>query len=247
MKILKNRMFIGAICIIMAILCIFLGMKSTEKQNETIEVVVVKSEIKKGLTITQEMLATKTVGAKNLDDYETDTSAVIGKFALADFFKNDLVLKSKVADTLPTVQGKLLKLDGSRVAISVTLKDFASGVSDKVVSGDIVSCIVTTEEKTEVPMELNYVEVLATTTPSGTDKEYSDEVEEENLATATLLVTPYQATLLARYDKTAELHLALVYRGDKAAAQQFLDMQSNQIETALVKPESAVEEVPKNE
>lgn len=226
MKILKSRLFIGGICILMAVICIFAGIQVQEKSNEVTDIIMVSTPIKKGIVITDEMLSSKSIGAKNTDEFLTDKNEIIGKYALTDLFVGDFLLETKIAAELPSVEGKLMSLDGSRVAISVTIKDFASGLSDKIVSGDIISCIVTTESGTITPTELTYVEVLATTTPSGTDKEYADEVEEENLATATLLVTPRQAELLAQFDKTAEIHLALVYRGDKSGADNFLNIQA---------------------
>ena len=241
MKILKSRLFIGGICILMAVICIFAGIKAQEKSNEVTDLVMVSAPIKKGELITDEMLTTKTMGAKNTEDFITDKKEIVGKFALTDLVEGDFFLESKIADELPSVVGKLMSLDGSRVAISVSIKDFASGVSDKILSGDIVSCIVTRENGTTTPPELTYVEVLATTTPSGVDKEYADEVEEENLATVTLLVTPRQAELLAEFDKTAEIHLALVYRGDKITTEKFLSIQSD---TLTQDVEEEIEQIP---
>ncbi len=235
MKLIKNRIFIGSICLVLAFFSVFLGIKTSEKQNETIDVVKVSNNIRKGEVITEDHLTTITVGAKNMSDYAKTKDEVIGKYALTEFYSNDFILKNKVADKLPSIESKLLNLDGNRVAISVTLRDFASGMSDKIISKDIVSCIVTTEQGTTIPMELNYVEVLATTTPSGIDKQYSDEQQEENLATATLLVTPYQATLLAEYNKKADIHLALVYRGDDQVSKEFLEKQAIVIEKNVVK------------
>ena len=44
-------------------------------------------------------------------------------------------------------------------------------------------------------------------------------------STVTLLVNPAQATLLAGYEASGEMHLSLVYRGDEAAANRFLQAQ----------------------
>lgn len=235
-KILKSRLFMGIVCIILAILFIFAGIRTQERNNAVKDVVVVSEYIKKGEVITDDKLSIKSVGAKNTDEFIGDRTIVAGKYALADLMAGDLVTENKIAETLPSVEGKLLSLDGSRVAISISLKDFAAGVSDKVVSGDIVSCIVTSETGTMIPPELTYMEVLATTAPSGIDKQYADEVEEENLATVTLLATPPQAMLLAQFNTLAEIHLVLVYRGDVKNADAFLSMQ-NEILKAKSEPE----------
>lgn len=239
MKLFKNRLFLAVICIIIATISIFAGIKLTEKQNETITVVKVQTNIQKGEVIKKDMITTTTIGAHNIsDDYIKNAEEVIGKYALADLYPNDFIQKIKISEKLPSAGEKLLKLDGSRVAISVSLKDFARGLSDKIVSGDIVSCIVTKETGTEIPTELTYLEVITTTMPNGIDKEHSSDKEKENLATATLLATPEQAKLLAEYDKNAEIHLALVYRGDEITSQEFLNKQADVLQKPNVTEEN---------
>ena len=68
----------------------------------------------------------------------------------------------------------LTKLDGSKVAISVTIPTFAKGGSGKVEAGDIIMLFATDKDtgETTQPPELKYVEVLAATQSSGADKEY---------------------------------------------------------------------------
>ena len=64
------------------------------------------------------------------------------------------------------------------------------------------------------------------TAENGVDKQSAEKAEEdENMATVTLLATPRQATLLSNYEQTAEIQLALVYRGDSNNANQFLAKQ----------------------
>ena len=237
-QLFKNRLFIGVICILLALLSVFSGIKVMERQNEEISVVLIKKDIAKGTLITEDMLSSVTVGVKNTDNLIRDSTQVIGQYALTDFITDDFVMKNQIALNLPNLEKKLQNLDGSRVAISFNIKDFASGLSDKIVSGDIVSCIVTSEAGTTIPLELTYVEVLTTTAGSGIDKQASDELSEENLATATVLVTPQQASLLAEYDENASIHLALVFRGEQEKAQQFLTSQAE----AIAPPEGEVEE-----
>ena len=128
----------------------------------------------------------------------------------------------------------LTKLDGSKVAISVTIPTFAKGGSGKVEAGDIIMLFATDKDtgETTQPPELKYVEVLAATQSSGADKEYQvpqdDEEEnpEESLpSTITLLVNTEQAQLLAHLEESNSLHLAFVYRGTRENAEKFLAAQ----------------------
>lgn len=234
MKFIKKRYVIAIILIIFASLSLFIGMKSVENKNKTIEVVKVVSNIRKGEVIGKNMITTTQIGQHNIpNEYVKKPQEVIGKYALADFSPEDFVLKEKIAETLPSAEEQLLNLDGNYEAISVSLKDFARGLSDKLIAGDIVSCKVTQENGTTTPEELTYLKVVTTTMPSGTDKQ-SGEKGEENLATVTLLATSRQAELLAEYDKKAEIHFSLVYRGDEKNAQVFLDEQTKVLNQEVV-------------
>lgn len=229
MKLVKNRFFIAAIAVLIAGILIFSGINLVEAQNETVDVVRITSMVRRGEIIESDKVAVTTIGGYNVSaDYIRATDEIVGKYALADLYPNDFIQKAKVADQLPSVEEKLLQLDGSRIAISVNIKDLARGLSDKIMTGDIVSVLVTQDEETTLPPELTYLEVVTTTMPDGVDKT-GEGIQTENLATATLLATPYQAQLLAGYDKTSEIHLALVYRGDKETAQTFLDKQDESI------------------
>ena len=129
----------------------------------------------------------------------------------------------------------LTQLNGSKVAISVTIPTFAKGGSGKVEAGDIIMLFATDKDtgETTQPPELKYVEVLAATQSSGADKEYQapagneeEENPEETLpATITLLVNSEQAQLLAHLEESNSLHLAFVYRGTRANAEKFLAAQ----------------------
>lgn len=226
-RIIKSRWFLGGLCILISIglMLGYSSMINTSKQH--IQIISVSKDIKKGDIIDSDHIDTVEVSSYNLsDDFIKTEADIVGKYADADFKSGDFVLKSKVSDTAnETVNEKMTKLDGTKLSMSITLKTFASGLSDKLIAGDIVSCIVTNETQTAIPSELTYVEVLATTTIEGYDKSSPEDEGTGNLETATLLVTPQQAKLLASYEKNADLHLALAYRGEESAAKAFLDIQ----------------------
>jgi pilus assembly protein CpaB len=203
-----------------------------------VELVRVTSEIKTGDEITAGMITTVETGGYNLpSDVVYKKEDVIGKYANADLYKGDYILKSKLADT-PMLKNEYLSgLDGTNRAISITIKSFAAGLSGKLERGDIVSLIasdVGEMRDTLIPKELQYVEIIATTDSSGNDREVQQETadgEDTELAsTITVLATPEQATLLAELEQTGKLHAALVYRGGSENAQKFLDEQSKVLE-----------------
>lgn len=81
---------------------------------------------------------------------------------------------------------------------------------------------------TEVPAALKYVKVITTTTAGGIDENEVVENEDGSFelpTTITVLVSVEQAKILANYEKSATMHVALVYRGDEASAAKFLKAQ----------------------
>ena len=66
---------------------------------------------------------------------------IIGKYAISDLGIGDYILNTKVSDIPAAENAYLYNLDGSKQAISITIKTFANGLSGKLQSGDIVSVI----------------------------------------------------------------------------------------------------------
>ncbi len=132
-------------------------------------------------------------------------------------------------------------MDGTKQAISVTIKSFAVGLSGKLESGDIVTVIVADYQgkgETAIPPELQYVEVISVTASSGYDANTGEVVDEKELpSTVTLLVTTEQAKVLAELEQDSELHLALVYRGTPENAAKFIAAQDALIEELYAEPE----------
>jgi pilus assembly protein CpaB len=238
---LKNRIVVGLLCIITAlIICFGLTPMFNDALKSKVELVRVTAEIKKGDEITAGMITTVETGGYNLpSDVIYQKEDVIGKFANADLYKGDYILKSKLSDTPQLKNEYLSGLDGTNRAISVTIKSFASGLSGKLERGDIVSLIasdVGEARKTLIPDELQYVEIIATTDSSGND------------STITVLATPQQARLLAELEQTGKLHAALVYRGGAENAQKFLDEQAKLLEALYpVKSEGLTYETENND
>lgn len=243
-KLLKSRIVWASVCIILAVGLFFFLMASFKSQYKTVSVIKVVQEIKKGDVITDDMIAKTSI--VNLDvnpQMVQDEKEIVGRYATTDFSPDDFVLRSKIADSLPSAELKLEELDGSRLAISIQIKSFSAGMSDKLAPGDIVSCVVTTNEGTSIPSALTYVEVLTATTANGKDKQHAGEQLEEGLETITVLATPAQATLLGGYDKTANIHLALVYRGDEEKAAEFIKKQDEVLKAEAEKIEEEANEI----
>lgn len=224
-KLLKNRLIIVIICSVLALVALMAYTNSVRSQAVPIKVIRLTADISKGDMISKDSVELVTVGGYNMTgSFVTDINQVVGKYAAMDLAKDSILLKAHVSDNIITPSDRLKALDGSQVAYSVSIKDFSNGLSDKLMAGDIVSIYIYKDGKAIRPSELTYVQVLTTTTADGVDREDRDS-ESGMLSTVTLLVTNSQAIKLTEFEDSAEIHFALVYRGDEEVALQFLKKQ----------------------
>lgn len=233
-NIFKSRTVLGLICIFLSLLVCF-GITPLFNRSLTAqaEIVRVRSDVAEGAHITEAMLETVTVGAYNLPDNAiSDKSAVVGQYAAVPMEKGDYVFPGKLSAEPLTDSPYLARLDGTQVAVSVTIPSLAAGLSGKLEAGDIISVIATDSNTNVTAMrpELQYVRVLAATASTGADKTYKDpaaetDEEAELPSTLTLLVNMEQARVLAELEQSSKIHAALVYRGPEENAEQFLTEQ----------------------
>ena len=216
--ILKNRTIIGVICVVAALLLSFVVAPLTARFSDSrTEIVSVRRDVTRGHKLTEDDIQTITVGGYGLPvDVIKDKTAVVGKFAACDMVVGDFILPSKLTDKTDSAEDVFLNLDGA-VAMSITIRSFAGGLSGKLTNGDIVRLIVTTDDETFTPDELQHVRVITSTTAKGIDKDElvrNEDGSYELPTTLTLLVDQAQAELLAKYENTAKIHAVLVSRGD---------------------------------
>ena len=229
---MKNRTVIGAICMAMAIVVTFLVAPIVNKlSSDTTEVIRLSSDIKQGVQITSDNLETVNVKLDSVPSgIINDPEQIIGKYAASALYAGDYLTNAKLAGEPNSASDVFASLDGSKLAVSVTINTFASGLSGKLENGDIVSIIVTDKENelTVIPDALKYLKVITTTTAGGIDQDSIIKNEDgsyEVPSTVTLLVNEEQARLLAQYEADAALTVALVYRGTAENAKKFLDIQ----------------------
>lgn len=238
MKLLKNRMVLGMLCIaISLVICFLITPMFNKSISHKTKIVRVTKVIEAGEEIKKDMIETVEVGSFNLpDSVLRSEEEVLGKYASGKLEPGDYILAGKTETEPAAENAYLYHLSGEKQAISVSLKSFAAGLSGKLQSGDIVSVIAPDYRnmgETVIPDELQYIEVIAVTAGSGYDantgqkKENQEEEEKELPSTVTLLASPIQCRILAEMEADGKLHMALVYRGDPEQARQFLTAQDD--------------------
>ncbi len=242
-KIMQNRILLGCFSILIAaILCFGVAPFISQLNGEEISVPVLKTAITKGSIITESDLDFINVPNQYMPTGTVKAASnIVGKYATTDLVSGEYVYAEKLSVT-PTVQSTWTQMvNAENVAVSVTIKSFAAGLSGKLEPNDIISFIAaknTGAGETQIPELLQYVKVIAVTTDTAKEYDAQDAETETLPSTVTVLVSPEQATLLADLELNSTLYNALVCRGDIEKSTQLLDMQKQVT--------SIVEEVPNN-
>ena len=231
-KTVKNRTIIGIICIVVALIVTFAVAPVVNRLADSkVDIVRMTRNVTQGHQISEGDIEVVKVGGYNLpSDVITKKESVVGRFASTDLKAGDYLLPEKLTTTSDKADDVFRTLSGDRQAISITIQTFAGGLSGKLQNGDIVQLVVYENDRREafIPGGLTYVKVITTTTADGADKDeltVNEDGTYELPSTVTLLVNPAQAKLLVEYENRGRIHADLVFRGDEATAQKFLDAQ----------------------
>lgn len=246
---LNNRFLFGILSLLLSAIIAFIAIPTIAGQtNGKTEIIRVTSPIAKGEEITPEAVEVIEVGSYNLpDNVARSIQDVAGRYAAADFEAGDYILASKVSLIPITSDVALNNLPSGKVAISLTVKTLASGLSDKLQPGDIIRIYHYLDTAREVP-ELRYVQVLSVTDSDGNNVDNTAELEEgeekQQSATITVLASPEQAEVITGIENDGTAHVALICRNNEELAAELLQRQDQEIQELYygILPEEQMEE-----
>lgn len=221
----NNRFTFGIISLVLAATIAFIAIPTTiSKTNGKTEIVRISQPVLKGGVITDKDVEVVEVGSYNLPENIAHTQDdVIGKYTMADLAKGDYILTSKVSVTPITSDVQLSNIPSGKMAISLSIKTLASGLSDKLQPNDIIRIYHFLDEAEDVP-ELQFVKVLSVTDSKGVNvdntQEPVEDEEKQQSATITVLASPEQAKIITGLENDGSCHAALISRNnDKLAAE----------------------------
>lgn len=246
---LNNRFLFGILSLLLSAIIAFIAIPTIAGQtNGKTEIIRVTSPIAKGEEITPEAVEVIEMGSYNLpDNVARSIQDVAGRYAAADFEAGDYILASKVSLIPITSDVALNNLPSGKVAISLTVKTLASGLSDKLQPGDIIRIYHYLDAAREVP-ELRYVQVLSVTDSDGNNVDNTAELEEgeekQQSATITVLASPEQAEVITGIENDGTAHVALICRNNEELAAELLQRQDQEIQELYygILPEEQMEE-----
>ena len=242
MKLLKNRFVIGGLCILLGLLFSFVAIPALQSSNqgEATNVVRMKVSVQAGAQITADMVETVSIPEKLVKGGINDTASVVGKYTNANLYAGDYLTAAKLSATLAEQNSFSAGEAKGKTVVSVTLPSLASGVSGRLLPGDIVTVIAvpkgsvnqslgvepgatpeTTTAGAYVCTELEYIEVCAVTANDGTEALVNarpgDNEENSLPVTISFYATKEQALKLVELEQQGAIHLAFVARGEAAS------------------------------
>ena len=244
-KLFRNRTFLGIVGIVLSLaICLVAAPAVNSASGKQIEIVRVTKPIAEGQKISDDMVQNVKVGGFNLPSNVIKTKeSVVGKYALATLQPGDNILSTKISEQSPDAY--LSDLDGTKQAVSISIKNFANGVSGKLKTGDIIALYVADYgdmKETIRPAELQYMKLLAATTNKGIDNNGKQEKDSKSSdddmpSTLTVLATPEQVQKLVDFEKNGTIHASLVYRGPDKSAKKFLDLEDKYLASLTTQSE----------
>lgn len=232
---LNNRFIFGLLSIVLAAVIAFVAIPTISRQtNGKTEIIRVAQPVLKGAALTDKDIEAVEVGSYNLPPNVARTAAdVVGKYATADLSAGDYILSSKISLTPISSDIALNSIPSGKVAISLTVKTLASGLSDKLQPGDIIRIYHFLDVAQELP-ELRFVKVISVTDAKGINvdntKEPTEEEEKQQSATITVLASPEQAKIITALENDGVAHVALISRNNEKLAEELLAEQDKALQ-----------------
>ena len=243
---LNNRFIFGILSLVLAAVIAFVALPTIARQtNGKTEIVRITQPVLKGEKITSDNAEVVEVGGYNLpSNVAHSMEDVEGLYVTAELAAGDYILTSKVSTVPVSSDVALNDIPSGKVAISLTVKTLASGLSDKLQPGDIIRIYHFLEPAEEVP-ELRFVKVLSVTDSDGINvdntKEPTEDEEPQQSATITVLASPEQARIITEMENDGVAHVALISRNNDQLAEELLAEQDKTLQE-IYYPETLVEE-----
>ncbi len=234
MRILKNRIFLSALCIILAAAISFVLLpKLYADKGATVTVLRAAEDIPAGIRIEDKQLAAVEVGSFGLPDgIVNDKTLIVGKIAQTDLAKGDYLFSQKLGEFIADEKLDRIAAENKRL-VTVSVPSIAAGLSSHLQSGDIVTVAVFSSQKNEgntsqsassqviLYPELKGLEVYSVenSRTQSTVQVREQQAEKQQGSSdpipkaVTLIVTEAQATKLIEAEYTGKLHLIFEKRG----------------------------------
>ncbi|HUY87702.1 MAG TPA: Flp pilus assembly protein CpaB [Pirellulales bacterium] len=198
--------------------------KSGKSDVETVSVLVAKSDVPRGQTLSADLLELRRWPKESVPEgVVTEMAAALDRTVLIPMAKGELLLNAKLA-AKGAGRGLAAIIPPGMRAVTIQTPNIATGVAGFVLPGNKVDVLLTVSGQSlddstggaSTFTLLQNVEILAV--DQRIDAPQENKMDPKELRSVTLLVTPADAARLELGQNKGTLHLALRNPGDKATA-----------------------------
>ncbi|MCL6458235.1 MAG: Flp pilus assembly protein CpaB [Gorillibacterium sp.] len=231
MRLLKNRIFLSALCLVLAGGISFLLLPHFyENKGATVTVLRSAADIPAGTKLTDKQLTTVEVGGYGLPEgVLTDKALIVGKVAQTDIARGDYLFPQKLGDFLADEKLDSIAEKNQRL-VTISVPSIAAGLSSHLKSRDIITVAVFMEKAADgqdsAPQVILYPELhnLEVYSVENARTQDTAEIREQQKGSPsstgdpapkaiTLVVTEAQAQKLIQAEYTGKLHVVFEKRG----------------------------------
>ena len=242
MKLFKNKIVIGVICIIAGLLLSFVALPALQGSNQETysNVVRMKETVQGGTQLNSDMVEVVKIPDDLIKGSINDIASVAGKYATTELYVGDYLTSEKLSSSPSNQNAFSAGTTKGKTVVSITLPSLASGVSGRLQPGDVVTVMALPKGAIDQSLgvepdtsgsemdlgviiypELEYVEVCMVTASDGSDSDVKSSLnddENNNLPIAvSFFVDESQALRLVELEEQGRIHLAFVARGKDTA------------------------------
>lgn len=254
MKLVKNRLIIGCMCVVLAFAVGFLGIPAlTDWTSDKVQVVVANQGITKGTLLTEGMFRIVEMSRGDLPYSQSELYSSITQrrasnegqsvtpsnsdfifgnnktnlYAAIDITANDLISRSKITSVIPYKDKELRDLETNEYAIAVSAGSLDLSVSGKIRAGDVVTPLIVSSDKT-VDEAAIYDEIEFMEVISVSTKDgYDIEGDTTELLPSYVILkcNKTQARILAQAAANYKIHFAFAAHATSDRAVELLEQQ----------------------
>ena len=163
MWLFRNKLFLAAICIFIALFFTFVVTPQYQNYiNKTVEVVQLTKNITANTLITENLLIKKHIRFSEVPKNAiTSKQEVIGKYASVPIFTGDYLTPIKIVDEKPD-KGYLSNLNNKLTAVAINMPSLSASLAGQIKPGDVVSVVAYDKRQAVIvtPKELEFVTVI---------------------------------------------------------------------------------------
>ena len=174
MKLFKNKLFIGLLCITAGIAIVFYGIpKVASEQSKKVEVLEATENIEAGTMLTDEMMRYVEIPSSMSPDNAATFESSVGKYAISTIYSGDIVTTAKIVNEYMHEDTYALATGKGKVVVSISAKNISAIAAARIRPGDVVTVMA-------LPNSRNYGN---SNVPDSTGIEISTEVEPTDVET----------------------------------------------------------------